>query len=134
MAEVLGGPHSENLERRLRVLLEARIGYWEAAAMQAAERGQKDSAPAHAPEPEVRRGLAGEPDEVVRREHLLAEYKKGTGNPSNKRIYEAKNSGIHKPQFYEWLRGELSPDSETTINFERFLAEKKAPVPRTPRP
>jgi hypothetical protein len=34
MTEVLGGPHSENLEKRLRVLLDARIGYWEAKAIE----------------------------------------------------------------------------------------------------
>ena len=71
--------------------------------------------------------------EVARRERLLADYKQGAGNPSNKRIYEARNSSIHKPQFYEWLRGDLPATSETTINFERFLREKKSPIPRTPR-
>ena len=69
----------------------------------------------------------------ARRATLLAEYKLAAGNPSNKRIYEARNSGIHKPQFYEWLRGELPDDSETTKNFEKFLSAKKAPIPREPR-
>jgi hypothetical protein len=68
------------------------------------------------------------------RRTLLDEYKsaKGVGNPSNKRIYEARNSGIHKPQFYEWLNGQLSPDSTTTLNFERFLRDKKPPIPKKP--
>ncbi len=70
------------------------------------------------------------PGEVQRRGDLLAEYKASTGNPSNKRIYEARNSGIHKPEFYEWLKGVLSARSSTAINFERFLREKKPPIPR----
>jgi hypothetical protein len=28
-------------------------------------------------------------------------------------VYEARNSGIHKPQFYQWLSGDLSARSET---------------------
>src|ERR1017187_6989263 len=72
--------------------------------------------------------------EVARRKLLLDEYKSATGNPSNKRIYEARNACIHKPQFYEWLRGELPANSQTTTNFERLLSEKKLPIPRKPRP
>ena len=62
-----------------------------------------------------------------RRQKLLAEYKAATGNPPNKRIYEAVNSGIYKPQFYEWLKGKLPSESATAQNFERFLREKKPP-------
>jgi hypothetical protein len=70
-------------------------------------------------------------DQIVSfRTNLLNEYKQSTGNPSNSKIYRARNSGIHKPQFYQWLRGELSAGSETTVNFERFLREKKPPIPR----
>jgi len=72
-------------------------------------------------------------DEKIRRERLFADYKEATGNPSNKRIYEAKNSGIHKPEFYEWLNGRLPVDSATAINFERFLKLKKPPTPRNPK-
>ena len=60
----------------------------------------------------------------------LAEYKMATGNPSNRRIYMAKNSGIHKPQFYEWLKGSLGAESSTCANFENFLAGGKPPIPR----
>jgi hypothetical protein len=67
---------------------------------------------------------------IERRQALLAEYKAATGNPSNQKIYGAKNSGLHKPQFYEWKNGKLSVDSVTAKNFERFLAEKKLPIPR----
>jgi hypothetical protein len=66
--------------------------------------------------------------ETERRRKLLDEYKTATGNPSNKKIYEADNSYIHKPQFYEWRDGRLPTSSITTINFERFLREKKRPV------
>jgi len=64
------------------------------------------------------------------RARMLAEYKKAAGNPSNKKIYEAKNSGVHKPEFYDWLNGKLDPDSAPAINFERFLKLKKPPIPR----
>jgi hypothetical protein len=68
------------------------------------------------------------PSEVERRRQLLDEYKAATGNPSNKQIYEAENSSIYKPQFYEWRDGRLPASSATTFNFERFLHEKKRPI------
>jgi hypothetical protein len=81
----------------------------------------------------VTAGADGNAIEVTRRADLLAAYKQATNNPSNKRIYEARNSGIHKPQFYEWVNGKLPANSETTRNFERFLEEKKPPIARSPR-
>jgi hypothetical protein len=71
--------------------------------------------------------------EIERRARLLDEYKAATKHPSSKRIYEAKNSGIHKPEFYQWVNGILSADSATAKNFERFLREKKSPIPRNPK-
>jgi hypothetical protein len=68
--------------------------------------------------------------EIRRREKLLEDYKAATGAPSNMRIYKAAHSGIHKPQFYDWLNGILPSSSETAKNFERFLSAKKLPVPR----
>lgn len=73
------------------------------------------------------------PQEIERRTRLLAEYKSATGNPSNRAIYTARNSGIHKPEFHRWLRGDLPASSQTLINFERFLRDKKHPIPRKPR-
>lgn len=70
--------------------------------------------------------------ELQRREVLLAEYKAATGDPADYRIYNARNSGIHKPEFYQWKKGVLPKDSGTTKNFERFLREKKVPIPRKP--
>jgi hypothetical protein len=72
-------------------------------------------------------------DDVARRQQLLADYRAATGQPSNQSIYSAKNSGIHKPQFYQWLRGDLPASSQTTMNFERFLAEKKPPIRKKPK-
>jgi len=66
-----------------------------------------------------------------RRARMLETYKAKIG-ASNRKIYEARNSGIHKPQFYEWLNGTLPTGSATTKNFERFLREQKAPIPRKP--
>jgi hypothetical protein len=66
--------------------------------------------------------------EVERRAKLLADYKGATGDPSNRQIYEAKNSRIHKPEFYKWRSGKLSAESETALNFERFLRERKPPT------
>jgi hypothetical protein len=68
--------------------------------------------------------------EKDRRAKLLTEYKAATGSPSDYRIYKAKNSGIHKPEFYKWRNGQLSRASETTKAFEKFLQEKKPPIPR----
>lgn len=64
------------------------------------------------------------------RRMLLEEYKNATGNPSNSRIYKARNSGIHKPEFYKWRDGILPSDSATAMSFERFLRERKPPIPR----
>jgi hypothetical protein len=69
-------------------------------------------------------------EEVQRRRKLLDEYKNATGRPSNRKIYTSANSGIHKPQFHKWLKGELQATSKTSIQFERFLRGKKRPIPR----
>lgn len=67
--------------------------------------------------------------EIDRRKRLLSDYIAHTG-ASHKSIYEGKNSGIHKPQFFEWKHGKLPPTSATAKNFERFLREKKPPIHR----
>jgi hypothetical protein len=68
---------------------------------------------------------------VQERAALLEAYKDKTG-ASNRQIYTASNSGIHKPQFSQWRRGLLPSTSATTINFERFLRNLKPPRPREP--
>ncbi|HLK18092.1 MAG TPA: hypothetical protein VKT81_04015 [Bryobacteraceae bacterium] len=73
-------------------------------------------------------------DERARRAALLADYKLATKHPSNRKIYTARNSGIHKPEFYDWINAILPKTSQTCVNFERFLEEKKPPVARTPKP
>ena len=70
--------------------------------------------------------------EAERRANLLAAYKKVAGNPSNRKIYEAHNSGIHKPEFYQWVNGLLSAKSVTTQRFEAFLKAGRKPIPRKP--
>jgi hypothetical protein len=65
--------------------------------------------------------------ERERRAKLLVDFKGATNNPSNRQIYSAQNSGIHKPEFYKWCNGTLPANSATTINFERFLNAKKPP-------
>jgi hypothetical protein len=72
-----------------------------------------------------------EQEEVAQRAKLLSEYKAATG-ASNKKIYEARNSGIYKPEFYQWLKGRLPANSTTAKNFETFLKAKKRPIPRKP--
>lgn len=77
------------------------------------------------------KGSADESDSLQgHRRQLLMEYKAATGNPANQKIYKAKNSCIHKPEFYDYLNGKFSSASTTCINFERFLREKKPPIPR----
>ena len=74
--------------------------------------------------------VSAEAVERSRRDQLLADYKSATSSPSNRRIYESRNAGIHKPEFYRWIKGTLPRQSETAQNFERFLREKKQPIPR----
>jgi hypothetical protein len=69
---------------------------------------------------------------VESRAALLSEYKQTTGDPPNKRIYEAANSGIHKPEFYQWLSGKLPDKSRVTKRFEAFLKARKRPIPKKP--
>jgi hypothetical protein len=73
---------------------------------------------------------ASNENEIERRKKLLAEYKAATHDPSDRKIYEAQNSGIHKPQFYEWRNGKLLSNSITAKKFEAFLKAKKPPVPK----
>jgi hypothetical protein len=84
--------------------------------------------PAESKEP----AIAPAPSEIERRKTLLAEYKAATGDPSDYQLFNAQNSGLHKPEFYRWLKGTLSAHSRTAQNFERFLREKKLPIPRKP--
>ena len=70
---------------------------------------------------------------LAEREALLAEYKSATGQPSNRQIYTAKNSGIHKPEFYQWMKGSLPATSQTAINFERFLQREESSSQDNPR-
>jgi len=72
--------------------------------------------------------------EIERRRKLLEDYKSATKIFSNRKIYESQNAGIHKPEFYEWIRGTLPSHSKTTKKLERFLREKKQPIPRKPKP
>jgi hypothetical protein len=87
--------------------------------------------PGNSPD-EVTQKTPSPSEEVQRRINLLANYKAATGNPSNRQIYTSSNSGIHKPQFHEWLRGDLASSRKTSIKFEKFLQAKKRPIPRTP--
>jgi len=69
---------------------------------------------------------------VEHRRKLLAEYKLATGNPADLRIYTASNSGIYKPEFYQWKNGKLPEGSKITKRFEAFLKSKRRPVRRNP--
>lgn len=61
----------------------------------------------------------------ARRANQLANYKRAKGISANRQVYENRESGIYKPQFYQWLSGTLPPTSATAINFERFLEESR---------
>jgi len=94
------------------------------AAVMQANVGQESVTPLPPPSPES--------SLVEQRKALLEAYKAKTG-ASNRKIYTARNSGIHKPQFSEWCNGILPNTSATTLNFERFLREQRPPVPRNPK-
>ena len=88
-----------------------------------ANMGQEALAPLPLPSPEL--------SLVEQRKALLDAYKAKTG-ASHKQIWEGK-SGIHKPEFYDWVNGKLPGKSQTAQNFERFLREGKRPTPRKPK-
>jgi hypothetical protein len=70
-------------------------------------------------------------EEVVRqRGELLANYKKRTGVRTNAAIYNAKNSGFHKPDFYRWRSGKLLATTATATSLENFLRAGERPKPR----
>lgn len=81
---------------------------------------------------ESKEPLTPEPSEIDRRKALLAEYKAATGDPSDYQIFHAENAGLHKPEFYRWRNGTLPSHSKTATKFERFLRDKKPPIPRKP--
>jgi hypothetical protein len=89
---------------------------------------QKNSEPSAAREKTNAQAESEKSSVVAERERILSEYKAATGNPSNKLIYEADNSPIHKPEFYDWVKGDLKAASATCINFERFLRDKQPPI------
>ncbi len=92
-----------------------------------------DTLPASPPTTEADLALVVDASEIQRRANLLQNYKTATGIRANQQIYSARNSCIHKPQFYEWCNGALPVSSATAQNFERFLTSKKPPIPRKPR-
>jgi hypothetical protein len=69
--------------------------------------------------------------EVERRAKLLSDYKAATG-AKDYHIFTATNSGIHKPEFYQWKNGRLPDKSKVTKRFEAFLKAKKRPIRRNP--
>jgi hypothetical protein len=74
---------------------------------------------------------AGTIEELVqRRGELLANYKKRTGVCTNAAIYNARNSGVHKPDFYRWRSGKLLASSATATSLENFLRAGERPKPR----
>ena len=69
-------------------------------------------------------------DVAASRSELLTEYKRRTGVHTNAAIYNARNSSIHKPEFYHWLNGKLPRTTVTAMNLERFLRSDELPKPR----
>jgi len=119
----------------LRPSLLGRFSHWKAEGLKRAREIESadSSVQDETPNPPIKAAKATASDERTRRGKLLDDYKAAAGNPSNKRIYEARNSGIHKPDFYAWLKGELPQESAMSINLERFLRLKQRPIPRQPK-
>ena len=64
---------------------------------------------------------------------LLAGYQTDTGVTSNWAIYSCAGPGTHschKPQFLQWKKGLLRPDSQSCISLETFLKERRRPPGR----
>ncbi len=138
------GLDGDDLKRDLRVGLIGRCSHWKAEGLKRArEIEAEERATAESGEPSTPLSISAEAppanrpvdiDRIKAERHLLlAEYKEATNNPSSRQIYEARNSGIHKPDFYSWLNGKLSAESAMSINFERFLRLKKPPLPKLPK-
>jgi hypothetical protein len=85
--------------------------------------------PVEVAEPSAPEPVPSRADLAARRKQLLQDYKRAAGVTANKPIYESRDSGILKPEFYKWLKGELPSESATAINFERFLAQGRKPRP-----
>jgi hypothetical protein len=90
-----------------------------------------DDLDAH-PEPPLSVAIETDDDRQKRRAELLAEYKKRVKSECGKKVtnyalYSAKQHSMHKPQFYEWVKGKLASGTQS---FERFLSEGKPPIPR----
>jgi len=96
---------------------------------------ERESLVAHPSHPAPQHQEPSKESLIAIRAKLLADYIAAT-RASHRRIYLG-NSGIHKPQFYGWMKGDLSPKSSTTKAFEAFLKKKRLPMPRekkTPLP
>jgi hypothetical protein len=68
---------------------------------------------------------------IDRRAALLSEYIRATG-ANDYQIYNAQNSFIHKPEFYQWKKGKLPEKSKTAKKFEAFLKAKRRPIRKNP--
>lgn len=151
--ELISGPHEQVSETFLRNALAEQYGikpedvtwqqlrrglddlgrYYPGITLLASSRNiEAETAPEPTESP-IAESAVDRESEIERRQKLLADYKLATGDPSDYSIYKAKNSGIHKPQFYQWRKGTLSSRTKTAQNFERFLQEKKPPIPRKPQ-
>ena len=66
------------------------------------------------------------------RGELLAVYKTDTKVTSDWAIYNCAGPGAHschKPQFLQWKKGLLPPESQSCISLESFLKERRLPPP-----
>lgn len=74
-------------------------------------------------------GVADRTSLIKYRLGLLVDYMTGTG-VSEHAIYSCAGPGTHschKPDFYDWKRGELPTTSQAAISLERFLEAKQPP-------
>jgi hypothetical protein len=85
-------------------------------------------------------GMTDQPPETLAvtdvrgfRAALLSNYKAATGISKDAPIYSARQHSMHKPQFYQWRSGILSPASAVSLSFERFLREQRPPILRLRR-
>lgn len=109
---------SEMLVTRMADRLQQRLAYW-TARRHAADQQLRARPAAAAPVVETKSNRR------KRRAKMLADYMRDSGTQFPSWIYQDRRSGLHKPQYYQWLRGDLPSTSTMSIKLERFLANKQ---------
>ncbi len=93
-----------------------------------------EAAGREAPEIDIR--STNDPEVIAKhRAQLLADFRQRVKDENGKEIknyalYNARQHSMYKSEFFKWMKGKLSADSQTVVSFERFLKGNQRPIPR----